>query len=260
MRIRSVKPDFWRDEITGLMVPDVALFYVGLSGYADDDGRFEWSPALIRADLDPYDAKWRGLDGIASMLEALLRLKRVVRYEVEGRTYGFIPTQKKHQKPNRPSPSKLPPPPDGLTATAVSNHCTLTAGVGEGVGEGEGEGSGERTRAARGARLGVAHPGFQAATHWTSVIWPKLSTAACPDVTTAQAQSLAGLSSKHTPAAVCAAMDAAASDSFWADKLDLETFIAKFPRWLGRKAPVAAANSRGIQPVGQDWNAKLTVE
>jgi hypothetical protein len=146
MRIRSVKPDFWRDELTGLMDPSVGLFYLGLACYADDEGRFEWNAALIRADLDPYDAKWGGTSGIGKHLENLRRLKRIVRYVVGGRTYGFIPTQTKHQKPNRPTESKFPPPPDLLTEDSVSPPGSLTAG--EGVGEGEGEGTGEHPAAA----------------------------------------------------------------------------------------------------------------
>jgi hypothetical protein len=138
VRIRSVKPEFWRDEVTGCMPPETALFYLGLAGHADDDGRFEWNPALIRADLDPYDVKWGGTRGIEKQLEQLVSLRRVVMYVVDGRTYGVIPSQKRHQKPNRPTPSRLPPPPDPLPEPSVSPHGVPTAG--EGVGEGEGEG------------------------------------------------------------------------------------------------------------------------
>lgn len=111
MRIRSIKPEFWRDEISGLMEPEVALFFVGLWCASDDEGRFEWNPVLVRADLDPYDAKWGGLPGISKMLEALRTLRRIRRYEVDGKAYGFIPSFLRHQKPNRASESRYPPPP-----------------------------------------------------------------------------------------------------------------------------------------------------
>jgi hypothetical protein len=243
MRIRSLKPDFWRDEVTGLMEPGLALFYLGLACHADDDGRFEWVPALIRADLDPFDAKWGGVQGVSEQLERLVSAGRVVRYVAEGRTYGFIPTQKRHQKPNRPTPSKLPPPPAPLTASAVSQQGVLPAGEGE-EREKEREKEPERARASREARVGVGHPAFEAIDHWTRTVWPSLSSAECPAVTTAQAQSLAVLCAKHTPAVLVDAMSAAAADDFWGPKLDLDTFIAKHARWLGRKPQAQHADPR----------------
>lgn len=92
----------------------------------------------------------------------------------------------------------------------------------------------------RAARLGVGHPAFEAVEHWTKSAWPATSTVQCPVVTTSQAQSLAALCGKHTTPVVLAAMDRAAADPFWSDKLDLDTFIAKFGRFLHDKDPPAA--------------------
>jgi hypothetical protein len=101
------------------------------------------------------------------------------------------------------------------------------------------------------ARVGVGSPAFEAVAHWTGKVWPKLSGAACPDVTTTQAQSLAVLSNKHGVAAICAAMDAAAADEFWGSKLDLDTFVAKHARWLARKAGALPPGKRpGMAPMG----------
>lgn len=100
----------------------------------------------------------------------------------------------------------------------------------------------ERARARRGARVGVGSPAFEALTHWREAVWPKVSGAACPEFTAAQVQSLAVLSGKHGPPAICAAMDAALADEFWGPKLDLDTFIAKYARWLERKAPAPRSN------------------
>jgi hypothetical protein len=116
MRIRSIKPEFFRDEVTGLMDPAQALFYLGLCGVCDDAGRFEWNVLLIRADLDPYDAKWGGVDGIKRQLAGLVTLHRIVPYTVNGRRYGWMPSFGGHQKPNRPSPSKVPAPPPEVVA------------------------------------------------------------------------------------------------------------------------------------------------
>jgi hypothetical protein len=257
VRIRSVKPDFFRDEITGHMDPSAALFYVGLSCYADDEGRFEWIAALIRADLDPFDAKWGGVVGIEKQLEGLASLGRVIRYTVNARHYGVIPTQKRHQKPNRPSPSRFPPPPEGLTEDSVSEQGALTAGVGEGVGEGEGAGALQGVRRARPARLGLGSPQSEAALHWQGQVWPKMSPAACPPITERDAASLRSLCERYSVADVMAAMDRAAADPFWADKLDLPTFVAKFPRFLERRPADAKKGGRGPVAVPTDWTKGL---
>jgi hypothetical protein len=128
MRIRSVKPEFWRDEITGLTSCETALFYLGLAGCADDSGRFHWDARLIRADLDPYDAKWGGPEGIEKQLRHLEKLGRIFRYEAGGRVYGWIPTQKRHQKPNHPTESTLPEPPRGLREHYRNPNVELPAG------------------------------------------------------------------------------------------------------------------------------------
>jgi hypothetical protein len=149
VRIRSCKPEFWADELTGVMVPSVALFFIGMWNFADDEGRFRWDAALVRAALDPYDAKWGGIAGVAKQMDNLAQLGRLVKYDVADRHYGYIPRFKQHQKPNRPVESKLPAPPSGRarrapsvtgvnTEDAVSTHGGGPAG--EGVGEGE-EGS-----------------------------------------------------------------------------------------------------------------------
>lgn len=107
----------------------------------------------------------------------------------------------------------------------------------------------------RPTRVGVGSPAFEAVEHWRGTVWPRLSTAECPDVPTDQVQSLAALSGKHGPAAVTAAMDAAAADSFWHGKLDLGIFIAKFPRFLGRK-PTGQQGTGRKKVVGVDDNGQ----
>ncbi len=76
MRIRSIKPEFWRDpDTTGRWPADLKLFYIGMWCVADDEGRFAWDPELIAADLFPYD---RGAD-VAGLLDRLREAGRLVR-------------------------------------------------------------------------------------------------------------------------------------------------------------------------------------
>lgn len=112
MRIRSVKPEYWTDRITGRWPPDVKLLYIGLWNVSDDQGRFEWDLDLLRARLDPFGVFPR-LQGALADLEGT---GRVQKYEVDGQVYGLIPTFERHQKPQRPTVSRLPPPPEGAKA------------------------------------------------------------------------------------------------------------------------------------------------
>jgi len=135
VRIRSVKPDFWRDrETTGRWPADMKLLYVGLWGVADDEGRFEVDYDLLRADLDPFGSTWTA---IGTVLARLVETGCVSVYESEGRTYGFIPKFKAHQHPNKPTPSRLPKPPDPLPKRSRRTPVALPPGE-EGRG---GEGS-----------------------------------------------------------------------------------------------------------------------
>jgi hypothetical protein len=141
MRIRSVKPDFWRDTVTGEMGPQLALFYLGLACFSDDGGRFEWDLRLLRADLDPFDTKFGGPSGIAVLLGQLLAAGRIRTYEVEGKKYGEIPSFARHQHPQKPS-MRCPVPVRDSSCTPPG-PVSPGSGVGSGSGSGSGTGSGE---------------------------------------------------------------------------------------------------------------------
>lgn len=140
MRIRSVKPDFWRDELTGEMPPDQALFYLGLCCFCDDEGRFPWNSVLMAADLDPYAAKWGGAERVAELLEGLRKQGRVVRFQAEGKVYGWMPSFKRHQKPTHPTQTRIPAPP-GFSGDLPEDSGKPLHGVGDGVGDGIGGGA-----------------------------------------------------------------------------------------------------------------------
>lgn len=121
MRIRSVKPEFWRDSVTGEWPADLSLFFVGLWCVADDEGCFEWDARLIRADIDPFDVKFGGLPKIEALLSRLASAGRVRAYRVDEREYGIIPSFKRHQHPQKPSVRCPIPVPD--------QYCTGTIPV-----------------------------------------------------------------------------------------------------------------------------------
>jgi hypothetical protein len=107
-RIRTIKPEFWEDERLGALSIPARLLYLGLISMADDSGRFRASPVLVKAHVFPYDVK----PDVSAWMGELAKAGRVVRYSVEGESYGWLPKFAKHQKIDRPSLSRLPGPDD----------------------------------------------------------------------------------------------------------------------------------------------------
>jgi hypothetical protein len=94
-RIRTVKPDFFYDEELTKLPHAVRLFFIGLWGMADKEGRLEDRPAFIRANVFPYEPEFDA-EGALSALSP----KFVERYEAEGKRLLWIRTFKKHQRIN----------------------------------------------------------------------------------------------------------------------------------------------------------------
>jgi hypothetical protein len=117
VRIRSVKPEFWSDRVTGRWDTEMKLVYIALWNLADDEGRFEYEPEVIRAQLFPYGCPFC----LETVMARIAETRKLRLYSVEGLMYGAIPSFMEHQKPNRPSKSKLPAPP------ALSNHVPAVA-------------------------------------------------------------------------------------------------------------------------------------
>lgn len=115
--IRTVKPEvalheglFDLEKETGLAI---RFFWVALILQADREGRFEWRPRPLKALCAPYD----DID-FADVLNAFARAGFIVRYEADGKEYGWIPTFHRHQSINsKERQSKIPPPPESYTAS-----------------------------------------------------------------------------------------------------------------------------------------------
>lgn len=97
-RIRSIKPDFFRHD--ALQDAEIAnpgkypmMVFAGLWGHCDSKGRFEWRPRQLKLDILPF----LPFD-MAETLEILAKSGMVNRYEVDGKSYGEIPTFEKHQR------------------------------------------------------------------------------------------------------------------------------------------------------------------
>jgi len=102
-RIRALKPDFFKDEDLATLPFEARLLYQGLWCFADKEGRLEYRPKYIKAEIFPYD----NVD-IEKLLNLLCqpniqdRQKKVfIRiYTVDERKYIDIPEFLKHQSPH----------------------------------------------------------------------------------------------------------------------------------------------------------------
>jgi hypothetical protein len=119
-RKRMIDPSFWADEKLGTVEPVVRLLFMGLISQADDEGRLNGHPSLIKSLIFPYD---HGID-VSDVndwisLLALDERKLIQRYEVDHQKYILITNFKKHQTINKPQKSKLPPPLESYGSSTV---------------------------------------------------------------------------------------------------------------------------------------------
>ena len=113
-RIRTIKPDFWEDEKVGRLADHDRLTFIGLISLADDEGRGRGDSTWLHGRLHPYSSTTH-VQATEDSLRALADKCLVRLYSVNGESYYWIPNFKKHQRINRPTPSKLPPYPDNST-------------------------------------------------------------------------------------------------------------------------------------------------
>lgn len=108
-RIRTIKPEiaahedlFDLERETGL---PIRFAWCMLFTVADREGRFQWRPRTLKAQILPHDE----ID-FSRVLDAWVTRAFVRKYRVGDEWYGWIPTFTKHQVINhRESPSSLPP-------------------------------------------------------------------------------------------------------------------------------------------------------
>lgn len=121
-RIRTIKPGFFTSEDVAQLSIRARLTWIGLWTYADDNGRGKDNTRLIKAALYPLDdITLRQVDEDMAELDAA---GRIVRYEVDGSPYFEIVAWAEHQRIQRPTESKIPPP-RILREPSVSPHGTL---------------------------------------------------------------------------------------------------------------------------------------
>jgi len=110
-RIRTVKPEFWEDEVVGLLPRDARLLFISTFNMADDEGLLRWTPAYIKAQTFMYDDDLN-LKHVESLMGMLADAGLVFPYigGVARQQMAVVVNFRKHQRINRPQKSKLPPP------------------------------------------------------------------------------------------------------------------------------------------------------
>ena len=147
-RIRSVKPSLRTSEVVRQWPFEVRYFWVLLWGYLDDEGRGLDIPRLIAADCYPRDDEITPLK-VDRWLTLMARTRRdpgrdppVCRYTVSNVKYIHAVHWKddSNQRPNRPTPSRLPQCPIHESLTERRRESLTESPLSPHVLEGEGEG------------------------------------------------------------------------------------------------------------------------
>lgn len=151
MRIRSIKPEFWRSDDISALPLTARLLFIGLWSYVDDNGVGSDKVSSIAADLfaadieaDPTETFRRVTVDTACLEERGL----IVRYRANGRPLLYVTNWPRHQLVKNPSKgNQYPLPPAELLepfALIPSIYVDPTETLGTGAGEQGSRGTGEQ--------------------------------------------------------------------------------------------------------------------
>lgn len=111
MRIRSIKPEFWRSEDINNLSIDDRLLFIGLWSYVDDNGVGRDELPVVVADLfagdmfaNPRETVARVSRGLSNLFSAGL----IDRYQVDGKAYLMICKWNAHQRIDKPAKERFP--------------------------------------------------------------------------------------------------------------------------------------------------------
>ena len=117
MRARNIKPGFFKNEDLAECSFPARILFSGLWCLADREGRFEWKPKRIKAEILPYD----NCD-VSNLLKELWDREFLIKYTVAGQDYGLIPSFLIHQNPHPNEKASFVPPPDDQAPSANDGY------------------------------------------------------------------------------------------------------------------------------------------
>lgn len=105
MRIRTIKPYFWKHPLTGRLSGDAKWLAVALLNVADDEGYFHADEYYLRGEVDPFA---KDTKTISKSLDELANIEfiKIVTHPKMGKI-GRICKFKEHQVINRPTSSSI---------------------------------------------------------------------------------------------------------------------------------------------------------
>lgn len=160
MRIRSIKPEFWRSsDISKLSIEDRLLF-VGLWSYVDDNGVGVDKLAAITADLFADDLERDAPETFARVSRGLQNLSesgRIIRYTVDNAKYLNITNWGKHQRIDKPGKARFPRP-DADNAEIRESLARVSEKVAPGTGEQGNRGTGDNNHCSPAAPTSEREP------------------------------------------------------------------------------------------------------
>lgn len=125
MRIRTIKPQFFLNEDLADLEQEhqlpVRIIFIGLWCCADREGRFEWRPRKLKAQIVPYDNL--SDDEFSRVLDALTTRGVVSRYTVRTREIGVINNFGKHQIINNREQASILPDQSLADACSTGRHA-----------------------------------------------------------------------------------------------------------------------------------------
>ena len=116
-RARNIKPGFFKNDLLAEIDPLGRLLFAGLWTIADREGRLEYRPKRIKAEILPYD----NCD-IEDLLSQLIKKEFLNLYTVKENKYLEISNFNKHQNPHHKEPSSDIPAPTKTETSPGQNR------------------------------------------------------------------------------------------------------------------------------------------
>ena len=110
-RTRSLKPQFFKNDLLAECQPLARLLFSGLWCMADAEGRLEYRPLRVKAEVLPYDHC-----DVDQLVDELEQRGFVRRYTVDDVTILVIPKFLDHQRPHPKEPTESFPTEENATA------------------------------------------------------------------------------------------------------------------------------------------------
>lgn len=136
-RIRTVKPEFWTDTKLARLSALDRLVFLCLIGMADDEGRIEGDAETVWH----FGFPRQSIEEVAAALRTLVAAARVVAYSAkDGTPLMALPNFTKHQRIDKPTRSRIEPPPDAASENPPRALLEPSARTPVGIGwDGKGE-------------------------------------------------------------------------------------------------------------------------